>query len=38
MKKVSQRKSRIKIPDVCIYHGVNYFNTVEMLRNLGESI
>lgn len=33
-----ERKSRIKIPDVCIVLGVNYFNTVEMLRNLGESI
>ena len=33
-----ERRSRIKIPDVCIDHGVNYFNTVEMLRNLGESI
>jgi len=32
------RRSRIKIPDVCIDHGVSYFNTVEMLRNLGESI
>jgi len=33
-----ERKNRIKIPDVCIAHGVSYFNTVEMLRNLGESI
>lgn len=33
-----ERKSRIKIPDVCIDHGIRYFNTVEMLRNLGESI
>jgi|SRR6056297_12221 len=33
-----ERRSRIKIPDVCIDHGVNYFNTVDMLRNLGESI
>lgn len=29
-----ERKNRIKIPDVCIVFGVQYFNTVEMLRNL----
>jgi hypothetical protein len=33
-----ERKSRIKIPDVCLVYGVNYFTTVEMLRNLGETI
>lgn len=33
-----ERKNRIKIPDVCIDHGVNYFTTVEMLRNLGATI
>jgi len=33
-----ERKSRIKMPDVCIDHGVNYFSTVEMLRNLRETI
>ncbi len=33
-----ERKTRIKIPDVCQVYGINYFTTVEMLRNLGETI
>lgn len=32
------RKSRIKIPDVCIDHEVRFFNTIEMLRNLEVTI
>jgi hypothetical protein len=32
------RKNRIKMPDVCLDHGVNYYSTVQMLRNLKESI
>lgn len=30
------RKSKVKIPDVCIENGVQYCNTIEMLRQLGE--
>ena len=30
------RKNKIKIPDVCIVHGISYCNTIEMLRQLGE--
>lgn len=30
-------KSRIKIPDVCIGLNARYVNTIEMLRELGES-
>lgn len=30
------RKNKIKIPDVCIAHGVQYCNTIEMLRQLGQ--
>lgn len=33
-----ERKSRIKIPDVCNAFGVNCYTTVEMLRSLGETI
>jgi hypothetical protein len=29
-------KAKIKIPDVCIQFGVQYINTIEMLRRLGE--
>ena len=32
------RKSRIKIPEVCNQFGVKYINTVELLRELNESI
>jgi len=32
------RKNRIKVPDVCLDHGVSYYSTVEMLRNLKETI
>ncbi len=31
------RKSKIKIPDVCIAKDVRYCNTVEMFRRLGET-
>ena len=30
------RKNKVKIPDVCIANGVQYCNTIEMLRQLGE--
>ena len=30
------KKSKIKIPDVCIYYKVNYCDTVNMFRSLGE--
>lgn len=30
------RRNKVKIPDVCIAHGVQYCNTIEMLRQLGE--
>lgn len=30
------RKNKIKIPDVCLANGVQYCNTIEMLRQLGE--
>ncbi len=30
------RKNKIKIPDVCIAKGVQYCNTIEMFRQLGE--
>ena len=30
-------KNNIKIPDVCIAHNVQYVNTIEMLRQLGET-
>ena len=33
-----ERKNKIKMPDVCLYHGVSYCTTVEMLRNLKETI
>lgn len=33
-----ERKSRIKMPDVCLDHGVSFYTTVEMLRNLEETI
>lgn len=29
-------KKKIKIPDVCIQFGVNYLNTIDMFRHLGE--
>ncbi len=32
------RKSRIKIPEVCNQFGVKYLNTVDLLRELNESI
>jgi hypothetical protein len=32
------RKSRIKIPEVCNQFGVRYLNTVDLLRELNESI
>lgn len=32
------RKSRIKIPEVCNQFGVRYINTVDLLRELNESI
>jgi hypothetical protein len=32
------RKSRIKIPEVCNQFGVRYINTVELIRELNESI
>lgn len=32
------RKSRIKIPEVCNRFNVKYINTIEMLRELNESI
>ena len=31
------RKSKIKIPDVCIAQNVQYTNTINMLRDLGET-
>jgi len=30
-------KKKIKIPDVCIEFSINYSNTIEMFRTLGES-
>lgn len=30
------RKSKVKIPDACIANDVQYCNTIEMLRQLGE--
>lgn len=30
------RKNKVKIPDACIENGVQYCNTIEMLRQLGE--
>ncbi len=30
------RKNKVKIPDACIANGVQYCNTIEMLRQLGE--
>lgn len=33
-----ERKNKIKMPDVCLDHGISYFSTVEMLRKLGETI
>ena len=32
-----QKKSRIKIPDCCNALGVDYINTIEMFRKLGET-
>lgn len=32
------RKSRIKIPEVCDAFEVNFLNTIEMLRSLGEQV
>ncbi len=32
------RKSRIKIPEVCNQFGVRYINTVDLLRELNENI
>jgi len=32
------RKSRIKIPEVCNYFDVRYINTVDLLRELNENI
>ena len=29
-------KKKIKIPDVCIHFGVNYLNTIDMFRQIGE--
>ena len=34
--KDSNRKNKVKIPDACIANGVQYCNTIEMLRQLGE--
>jgi hypothetical protein len=31
------RKNKIKIPDVCNAHEIKYVNTIEMLRQLGET-
>ena len=31
------RKNKIKIPDACIDLNVQYVNTIDMLRQLGES-
>lgn len=30
------RKNKVKIPDACIANDVQYCNTIEMLRQLGE--
>lgn len=30
------RRNKVKIPDACIANGVQYCNTIEMLRHLGE--
>ena len=30
------RKNKVKIPEACIANGVQYCNTIEMLRQLGE--
>jgi hypothetical protein len=30
------RQNKVKIPDVCLAHGVQYCNTIQMLRKLGE--
>ncbi len=30
-------RKKVKIPDVCIQFGVNYYSTIEMFRLLGES-
>jgi hypothetical protein len=30
------RKNKVKIPDACIANGLQYCNTIEMLRQLGE--
>lgn len=30
------RRNKVKIPDVCLAHGVQYCNTIQMLRQLGE--
>lgn len=30
------RRNKVKIPDVCLAYGVQYCNTIEMLRQLGE--
>lgn len=31
-----KRKNKVKIPDACTANGVQYCNTIEMLRQLGE--
>jgi hypothetical protein len=31
------RKNRIKIPDVCLFYGIKFVNTIEMFRKLGET-
>jgi hypothetical protein len=31
------KKSKIKIPDVCIHFGIKYANTIELFRKLGET-
>lgn len=30
------RRNKVKIPDVCLAHGVQFCNTIQMLRLLGE--
>jgi hypothetical protein len=30
------RKNKVKIPDACLAHSIQYCNTIEMLRQLGE--
>lgn len=32
-----QRRNRIKIPEPCIYFGINFINPIQMFRELGET-